>query len=208
MSKADSYNALRYYNGFRKLILLRRETITLEKMAQLINDMAEASAGWVKVTPEQLRDLESDRYHGMSLIAVMYARFFGHNIAVTKPGKEAPVRLHDDETIIANRRSERVSLGKRLDKNYARLSMAYKLKKEVTGIYVSYVEAGNKRQCYFKISHEDPGFKLIYEAIGEHVVDRAVAARKTCDAKAEKDILVAAKLRRPKARKNSEHRSP
>jgi len=79
MSIADERTALHYYNGFRKLVLLRRETITLERMAQLINDMAEASVGWVKVTPEQLRDLEADRYHGVSLIAVMYARFLGHN---------------------------------------------------------------------------------------------------------------------------------
>ena len=207
MSIADERTALHYYNGFRKLVLLRRETITLERMAQLINDMAEASVGWVKVTPEQLRDLEADRYHGVSLIAVMYARFLGHNIHVKKPGKDSPVRLHDDKTIVDRLHSERISLGGRMDKNYNRLAMVYKLKKEVTGLNVNYVEDGNKRQCYFRLSQDDPGFKRIYDAIVDHVVEKKLTTKKSYDATTEKNLTVAKKLRRPKV-KNSEHRSP
>ncbi len=98
-------DSLAFFIGFEKLIDLRVERgITLEQMSKMLADMAEVDPAYVAVSEEELRAVESDPCHGMSIPAAMYARFLGAKAEVKQMNINGELRTRMIEKKTENKK--------------------------------------------------------------------------------------------------------
>lgn len=97
--KSGKRSGQRYQARFEAMIREReRIGLSLEKMAELLGEMAEVDDDkWRPVTAQELSDAERDPLHGLSLPALMYARFMGCVPTISRnPGS---VHFNNDDFI-------------------------------------------------------------------------------------------------------------
>lgn len=189
MSFADKKVALLYFTNFRKVILQRRETLPLEEMAQTINDLAEANDGWVKVTEDELRAIEEDPKHGLSLAALMYVRFMGYKVDVLGSIDKHKLK-EDDVEVLKKAYSWQNKRGNRYSRNYELLEMVRKMKHKVTSIYVNYQQGEQKRQVFIDIGNEDQKLQEVLLLLRSHLLDKMAAVGISAKAHAKRVSVI------------------
>lgn len=159
-----SLRSLRYFTNFDRLIRHREESgITLKRMADLTADI---SLGYpdmfCEVSEEELKAVEDDKRHGLSIAAVMYARILGSAISVSPPPS------YDPETWdrIQKRMWERGTA--KADREHARL-LNMPDDAVVTSVCIRYEHDGAKHSVYVSMNEQDEAYQAIRDILLEHL---------------------------------------
>lgn len=169
--------ALRFFTGFERLIRFReRMGITLKEMAELSADLAAGYPdAYAEVTEEELKAVEDDSRHGMSMASVMYIMILRSSITVSDP-------VHADENdidYIKGRWKRDTAIAAKEHKRLLELSDDA----QVTGMNINYEHDGLKRQIYIRINNHDKAFEDVRNILLEHLeaaasnADRWISAR-------------------------------
>lgn len=93
-----SNRSLDYYEQFDALVHRRKASgMTHERMASLLHDMSLKGDTYVPVSAEDLRAVEEDELHGLSIAALMYVRFMEATVGINGVGKPS------DQLVILNK---------------------------------------------------------------------------------------------------------
>ena len=201
-SRGTNRASQQYQRKFNALIEEReRVGITLEKMADMLGEMAIADGEiFVPVSVEQLREVEEDPMHGMSIAAMMYARFMLCNITmVGLPGSKAKLTPLHEHSIKKREWSEMQDRGVEELLQHMASGVVTPMMAHVFG--VDQLGANVNTNVAFKHLTEEEAGDIIAILLRAQVRRKVVGKRASAAMRERYNIFKAAKWRRKAAKK-------